>query len=81
MLYNETLYNSGFNQELEFLDLYETNSYEDNRIPSNNYKKSDTTNINNNHIRNNSYKNKNLLRKIIWFNPPFCKFSNLNIGK
>ena len=25
--------------------------------------------------------NKNRRRKIIWFNPPFRKFSNINIGK
>ena len=25
--------------------------------------------------------NKNRHRNIIWFNPPFCKLSNINIGK
>ena len=32
---------------------------------------------------NNKYdhKNKNRKRKIIWFNPPFCKLANINVGK
>ena len=38
-------------------------------------------NINNNNIRNNNYKNRKRHRKIIWFNPRFCKLSNINIGK
>ena len=33
----------------------------------------------NNYIRNDNHKN-NRHRKIIWFNPPFCKHSNINIG-
>ena len=32
---------------------------------------------------NNTYdqKNKNRKRKIIWFNPPFCKLANIDVGK
>ena len=30
---------------------------------------------------NKKRKNINKNRNIIWFNPPFCKFSNINIGK
>ena len=32
---------------------------------------------------NNNYnqKNKNRKRKIIWFNPPFCKLANIDVGK
>ena len=26
-------------------------------------------------------KNKNRKRKIIWFNPPFCKLANIDVGK
>ena len=78
--YNEALHNSGFNQELEFLDLIETSTYEDNNSIHNNYRKSSTNN-NNNHISNNVYKNKNRHRKIIWFNPPFCKLSDINKEK
>ena len=67
-LYNGTLRNIGFNQDLEFFDLNETNTYKD------------CNNNNNNHTGNNNCKNKNRHRKI-WFNPPFCKLSNFNIGK
>ena len=32
---------------------------------------------------NNNYdqKNKKRKRKIIWFNPPFCKLANIDVGK
>ena len=32
---------------------------------------------------NNNYdkKNKNRKRKIIWFNPRFCKLANIDVGK
>ena len=78
--FNEALHNSSFNWELELLDLNVNNTYEDNNTPHNNYRMSNTNN-NNNHIRNNNYKNKNRHRKIIWFNPPFCKLSNIDTGK
>ena len=39
------------------------------------------TNNSNEHLRNSNYKNKNRHRKIIWFNPPFYKLTNINIGK
>ena len=35
----------------------------------------------NNHIKHSTYKNESRQRKIIWFNPPFCKLPNINIGK
>ena len=31
--------------------------------------------------RINKHINKNRRRNIMWFNPPFCKLSNINIGK
>ena len=30
---------------------------------------------------NNKYDHKNEKRKIIWFNPPFCKLASINVGK
>ena len=30
---------------------------------------------------NNNYVQKNRKRKIIWFNPPFCKLANIDVGK
>ena len=32
-------------------------------------------------MNNKISKNINRCRNIIWFNPPFCKLSNINIGK
>ena len=60
---------------MKFLELDETNTYEDNNTPHNNYRKNNTTN--NYNIRNNNYKNKNRHWIIIWFNPLFCKLSNI----
>ena len=34
-----------------------------------------------NHTDNSNHKNKNRHIKIILFNPPFCKLTNINIGK
>ena len=39
----------------------------------------ETTKENNNYDQKN--KNKNRKRKIIWFNPPFCKLANIDVGK
>ena len=39
------------------------------------------TNNSNDHLGNSNYKNLNRHKKIIWFNPPFCKLANINIGK
>ena len=58
-----------------FLDLNETNTYEHNNIPYYNYKKSDIRNIILEIIIIKMYRH----RKIIGFNPPFRKLSN--IGK
>ena len=83
--YIETLYNRGFHQKLEYLDLRKVNTTEwdntmnkSNIFINNNYGK-----IKNNykHVGNNNYRNKNRKRKIIWFNPLFGKLSNINIGK
>ena len=38
------------------------------------------TNNSSEHLGNSNYKNKNSHRKI-WFNPPSCKLTNINIGK
>ena len=47
---------------------------------NNNYGKGEINN-NNKHIGNDNYRNKNRKRKIIWFNSPFYKLSNINIRK
>ena len=44
------------------------------------YKEEKVPNSNNNEI-NKENKCENRKRKIIWFNPPFCRLTNINIGK
>ena len=55
--YNEAIHNSDLNQELEFLDFNESNTYEQSNTSHNNNRISGADN-NNNHIRNDNYKNK-----------------------
>ena len=38
-------------------------------------------NSNNNHIGKNTHRNENRKRKMIWFNPPYCRLGNISIGK
>ena len=45
------------------------------------YLKEDITNEINKENNNYDQKNKNRKRKIIWFNPPFCKLANIDVGK
>ena len=78
--YNEALYNSGFNKKLEFLDLNRVNKYRDNDSQHTKYRMNNTKNSND-HFGNRNYKNRNRHRKIIWFNPPFCKLTNIHISK
>ena len=43
--------------------------------------KDDITNEINKENNNYDQKNKNRKRKVIWFNPPFCKLVNIDVGK
>ena len=45
------------------------------------YLKEDITNEITKENNNYDQKNENRKRKIIWFNPPFCKLANINVGK
>ena len=45
------------------------------------YLKEDITNDINKENNNYDHKNKNRKRKIIWFNPTFCKLANIDVGK
>ena len=45
------------------------------------YKEEKVPNGNNNKDINKENRRKNRKRKIIWFNPPFCRITNINIGK
>ena len=76
-MYIEALKNSGFKEEFTYLEpkMIEPN---DNINNTNNlYKNKETTD--NCNIKVNCHKNRK--GKIIWFNSPFCKLVNINIGK
>ena len=78
--YNEALYNSGYKDE--YLDANKHHINRDNNIGNkgHNYWRNngiDSVNIDNK-ISKNSNKNRH---RNIWFNPPFCKLSNINISK
>ena len=45
-------------------------TYKEEKVPNDNNKE-----------RNKENRRKNRKRKIIWFNPPFCRLTNINIGK
>ena len=59
-----------------YIDALKSSRYKEN-FP---YKEEKVPNNNNNEI-NEENKRKNRKRKIIWFNPPFCRLTNINIGK
>ena len=82
--YYEALYNSSYEKELKYL---EANRHHINRainIGNNGHKNRGNNGTNNNlNMDNKISKNikKNRHRNIIWFDPPFCKLSNINIGR
>ena len=86
--YNEAIHNRGYKNELKYLEVNRHHNNSDNNIGNNSHKNRGN-NIGNNGTNNNinmDYKiskniNKNRCRNINWFNPPFCKLSNNNIGK
>ena len=66
----------------EYLDANEHHINTDNNIGNkgHNYRRNNgTNNVNIDKINKNF--NKNRHRNFTWFNPPFCKLSNINIGK
>ena len=71
-MYNEVLKNSGFKEEFTYLEpRMHNNINSNNKLDMN----KENTNCNKVNCR------KNRKRKIIWFNPSFCKLVNINTGK
>ena len=60
-----------------YIDALKSSGYKENFT----YKEEKVPNSNNNNEINKENKRKNRKRKIIWFNPPFCRLTNINIGK
>ena len=77
--YDDALKDSGFQGRLEYLTLVDLNS----RVKNNNG--GTRTLIKVGEIINNSShekrRGKNRNRKVVWFNLPFCRLANINIGK
>ena len=59
-----------------YIDALKSSGYKENFT----YKDEKVPNDNNKEI-NKENRRKNRKRKIIWFNPPFCRLTNINIGK
>ena len=72
--YDDVLKDSGFQGRLEYLTPVDLNSR-----ARNNNGGTRTPFINNSSHGNRRGKNRN--RKVVWFNPPFCKLTNINIGR
>ena len=64
---------SGFKEEFTYLEPKKIEPYNNNNL----YKDKET--IDNCNIKVKCHKNRK--RKIIWFNPTFCKLTNINVGK
>ena len=60
-----------------YIDALKSRGYKENFT----YKEEKVPNSNNNNEINKENKRKNRKRKIIWFKPPFCRLTNINIGK
>ena len=77
--YDDALKDSGFQSRLEYLTPVDLTS----RVKNNNG--GTRTLIKVGEIINNSShakrRRKNRNRKVVWFNPPFCRLANINIGK
>ena len=81
--YNGARNNCGFQNNLKFMNLRIAKTTERRNIINRNnsnrncsYRMEDENNNN-----NRNRKRKNRKRKVIWFNPAFCKFSTINIGR
>ena len=77
--YDDALKDSGFQGRLEYITPVDLNS----RVRNNNGGIRTLIEvgeiINNSSLEKRRRKNRN--RKVVWFNPPFCKLTNINIGK
>ena len=77
--YDDALKDSGFQGRLEYLTPVDLNS----KVKNNNG--GTRTLIKVGEIINNSShekrRGKNRNRKVVWFNPPFCRLANINIGR
>ena len=76
-IYDDALKDSGFQDRLEYLTPVDLAS----KVKSNNG--GNRTDIKVGEINNNSQskrRGKNRNRKVVWFNPPFCKLTKINIG-
>ena len=82
---NLRIRNLSVNQEIfrkgskMYIDALKSSGYKENFT----YKEEKVPNSNNNNEINKENRRKNRKRKIIWFNapPPFCRRTNVNIGK
>ena len=70
---NEKIFRKGNKM---YIDALKSSGYKENFT----YKEEKMPNDNNKEI-NKENRRKNKKRKIIWFNPPFCRLANINIGK
>ena len=73
--YDETIHNSGCKNELKYLETKRPHNNRDNNLENHRT---------NNNMNMNNWINKDIKkrpRNIIWFNPLFCKLSDINIGK
>ena len=71
---NEEIFRKGSKM---YIDALKSRGYKENFT----YKEEKGPNGNNNNEINKENKRKNRKRKIIWFTPPFCRLTNINIGK
>ena len=71
---NEEIFRKGSRM---YIDALKSSGYKEN-FP---YKEEKVPNGNNNKEINKENRRKNRKRKIIWFKPPFCRLTNINIGK
>ena len=77
--YDDALKDSGFQGRLEYLTQVDLNSRARNNNGGTRAPLKVGEIINNSSHGNRRGKNRN--RKVVWFNPPFCKLTNINIGR
>ena len=77
-IYDDALKDNRFQDRLEYLTQVDLAS----KVKSNNGGTRILIKVG--EVNNNSHskrRGKNINRKVVWFNPPFCKLTNINIGK
>ena len=77
--YDDALKDSGFQGRLEYLTPVDLNSRARNNNGGTRTPLKVGEIINNSSHGNRRGKNRN--KKVVWFNPPFCKLTNINIGR